>query len=179
MQTGVYLVSGIPGAGKTTVSRLLAARFNRGAHVEGDVVGDMVISGKVLPAATPEQSNAESKRQLLLRRQNLAMLADSFFASGFVPVIDDVIVSGDVLDHYRAQVRSRPLIFVMLLPRLEVVQQRDAAREKHFFEVWKHLDDQVRNVMPRVGLWLDSSELTAAQTVDLILSRANDGIVGD
>jgi cytidylate kinase len=32
-----WLITGILGSGKTTVSRLLAARFARGVHIPGDV----------------------------------------------------------------------------------------------------------------------------------------------
>jgi hypothetical protein len=106
-------------------------------------------------------------------------LADSFFQAGFVPVIDDVIVSGDVLAFYQAQIRNSPLVFVMLLPRMEIVEARDAGREKHFFEVWKHVDRQARNVMPRVGLWIDSSDLSAVQTVDQIMARVAEGVLED
>jgi hypothetical protein len=43
-----------------------------------------------------------------------------------------------------------------------------ADRDKHVFEIWGHLDAQLRTSMPRVGLWLDTSALTAAETVDRI-----------
>jgi adenylylsulfate kinase-like enzyme len=33
----MYLITGPMAAGKTTVARLLAARFSRGVHVDGDV----------------------------------------------------------------------------------------------------------------------------------------------
>lgn len=143
------------------------------------MVGDMVVSGKVLPAATSERSSDEARRQLALRRRNLALLADSFFADGFVPVIDDVVVSEDVLDLYRSRILSRPLVFVMLLPRLDIIEARDGGRTKHFFHAWKHLDVQVREHMPKSGLWVDSSDLTANGTVDLILQRAGEGLLND
>ncbi|WP_249019480.1 zeta toxin family protein [Conexibacter sp. S30A1] len=33
----IYLITGPMAAGKSTVARLLAARFERGVHLEGDV----------------------------------------------------------------------------------------------------------------------------------------------
>ena len=39
---GVFLISGIPGAGKTTVARLLASQFPLGAHIEADEIQNLI-----------------------------------------------------------------------------------------------------------------------------------------
>ncbi len=170
-----FLISGVPGAGKTTVSRALAARFPRSAHIEGDVVGEQfIVNGLVPPQGPPED---QAQVQLLLRRRNMCALADSFAEAGFVPVIDDVVVAVSVLDRYLSGLRSRPLLFVQLAPGLEVIRARDADRDKQVFDTWSHLDAKMRAEMRSFGLWLDTSLLTADQTVTQILDRADESVI--
>jgi ABC-type multidrug transport system ATPase subunit len=46
VKTGdVFLLTGPQAAGKTTVARLLAGRFERGVHLEGDVFRRFVVAG--------------------------------------------------------------------------------------------------------------------------------------
>ncbi len=170
-ERAVIIVSGVSGAGKTTISGLLAARFDLGVHIEADLLQELIVTGGLWPQEEPAD---EAQRQLRLRGRNVCMLADSFFEAGFTPVIDDVVI-GSRLDEFKSDLRNRPLLFVLLTPRREVVERRDRERStKHVFHIWGHLDQVMREETERTGLWLDSSELTAEQTVDEILARAWD-----
>lgn len=82
--TGCLILSGTPGAGKTTVARLVAADLPRSAHIGGDEVSLMVVSGAVGPVGEPPE---EANRQLLLRAHNICDLANNFAAFGFHPVL--------------------------------------------------------------------------------------------
>ena len=165
----VYLISGIPGAGKTSVARALASRFARGAHIESDRIQDLIVSGGLHPQEEPE---AEAERQLRLRTRNVCLLADSFFAASVTPIVDCVVVSRARLDDFLAFLRSRPIFLVQLAPELEVAADRDARRaEKSVLELWRHLDVELREQLPGVGLWLDTSELSPEETVEVILER--------
>ncbi len=107
------------------------------------------------------------------------MLADSFAEAGFVPVIDDVVVSPSVLNGYLERLRTRPLLLVQLVPSLDVVQSRDENRAKQVFGLWKHLDDELRTSMPPVGLWIDTSNMTAEDAVDAIIARSDDAVISE
>jgi hypothetical protein len=70
------------------------------------------------------------------------------------------------------------VMFVLLMPRADIVEQRDASRGyKRVFSIWGHLDEVMRQETRRTGLWIDSSLLTAEATTDLILRRRDEARV--
>lgn len=170
----VYLVTGVPGAGKSTFSRAFAATFERGVHIEADVLSfEFVVSG----AATPSGDGAdpdEWDRQMALRRRNMCLLADSYAEAGFVPVLDDVVTHRSELDLCLRLLRARPLHFVVLAPSLAVASQRDAGREERVLPAWAHLDAELREDFAGLGLWIDTSALTVEDTIAAVRARRDD-----
>jgi predicted kinase len=178
--SAAFLVTGVPGCGKTTVSVELARRFPAAAHISSDLIGSMIVAGRVAPH-TPHsdclppgaEDGGEADRQLLLHARNASLLCDSFFRAGFTPVVDDVVVRKLQLDHYLAHLRSRPLVLVVLVPRHDIVRARDAGRAPHkrgLAEQWLFLEEALHAELAGVGIWMDTSDQSPAQTVDTILA---------
>jgi len=167
---GVVLVTGVMAAGKSTVAQALAERLPRAAHVRGDVFRRMVVSGReeYVPGAS-----GEAEAQLRLRYRLSAATADAYAEAGFTAVVQDVVL-GEDLTAYVALVRTRPLYVVVLAPDAETIAAREAGRAKTGYgdAAWtvSALDEALRESTPRIGLWLDTSGLTPAQTVEAILA---------
>ena len=177
--TGViqtWLITGIPGAGKTTTAAALAGRFPRGAHISGDQVQNLIVSGNVPPNPF---GDAESERQIDLCIRNQCLLAASFRAEGFAVVIDYVIASEARLRNYLELLPDEPIGLVVLAPSIAVARARDRERpDKHVLTAWEHLHDQLAHALGDRGLWLDTSDLTVNATVNAILARQQQALRG-
>ncbi|MFC7309852.1 AAA family ATPase [Streptomyces monticola] len=171
----VVLLTGIMASGKSTVAQALAERLPRAAHVRGDVFRRMVVSGRAEMAPGAE---AEALAQLRLRYRLSASTADAYADAGFTAVVQDVVI-GEVLKEYVAGVRTRPFYVVVLDPDADVVAAREAGRGKTGYGEWsvEALQSGLRQETPRIGLWLDSSELTVEETVDALLGRLDEARV--
>ena len=171
----IWLITGIPGSGKTSVSKALAERLPRSAHIEVDRVREMVVGGYVAPGQEPL---AESNAQLELGARNAALLSDSLMTKGFTPVVDDVILRLQ-LTQYRKTLSRWPLRLVVLAPTIEVALERDQQRvEKHVAARFSYLDEELRAQMRGLGFWLDTSAMDIAETVESIIQQTKEALLG-
>lgn len=173
---GCLLITGTPGAGKTTVSQLVAERLPRAARVDGDVFGIMLVSGgaNMLDEEGHWNPGPDGQHQLRLRMINLCSVADNFAEAGFTPVADSVVETREELRFIAGRLRSRPLMLVVLCPPLEVARHRNATRavETRVDYDFAPLARNQRRELGDLGWWLDSGEQTAEETADLIVAEA-------
>jgi chloramphenicol 3-O-phosphotransferase len=173
----VHVITGIQAAGKSSVAQALAERLpGRTAHVHGDQFRRWIVGGRA--EMTPGAAE-EAFRQLRLRHLLTAQACDTYADAGFAAVAQDVVL-GDELPTLVAAIRTRPLHVVVLAPRPDAVAAREAGRDKQAYGgPWtvEALDQVLRHETPRVGLWLDSSDLSVAETAEEIVRRADESRV--
>ena len=173
----MFLISGTPGSGKTSVAGALLRHFPLGLHLPLDDFREFVVSGR----ASVFNWSEETDRQFALARTAAVGTATRYLEAGFAVAFDDVVFPAET---ERIYVEPLPEIHkVLLLPRLEVVLKRNAERTHKPFdtatlvEIIKTLHGKFteREQDFRAAGWLvvDSSELSLAETVARIMGSAN------
>ncbi|MBC9957054.1 AAA family ATPase [Yimella sp. cx-51] len=176
-ETGrLFVITGIGGAGKTTIGRELAGALPRAVFIDGDTIAGVVVSGAVPMTEPPKLAAIE---QLLLRFAGALTLADVYRNAGFDVVIADTVI-GCYLDDFLELADPEPVHLVVLHPSVEVITERDAARRHKTDHDGATLDGQwlaLEHETERLGLWIDSSHHSVAKTVTHILRNLDEALI--
>lgn len=122
----LLIVTGPPGAGKSTVARLLADSTPRSVLVVGDAFFGFLASGAIDPWLP------ESHQQNTVVTRAAGKATGEFVAGGFAVVYDGVVGPWFV-DTFTEMAGVDEVDYAVLLPTVEVCQQRVAARRGHGF----------------------------------------------
>lgn len=167
---GCVIVTGMPGAGKTTITSGVARLMPRAALVGGDALNAMVRSGSVSFLGRPSE---EALRQDELCNRNMCALANNFVDFGFTVLMDTVLADRSELDFFIALMSPRPVRLVVLDPGIDVCKRRNAGRhpEDQFeFDGYERLQADMKREFGDVGWWLDTSAMTEERTAERLLT---------
>ena len=165
----IWLITGVPGAGKTSVCDELARRYLAGVHLETDLMDEegLHLYGEI-----------DRPIERLLFRRGVALLAAEFALSGVAVVIDDTLESDDERRAYTDRLKGVRLVH--LLPPLDVALARNAVRANKPEGDAPMLERTARELYPRMRVehterrgWFvfDSSDLDPRATVDALIAR--------
>jgi chloramphenicol 3-O-phosphotransferase len=120
----VLLLTGAPGAGKTSVARALASRYERAAHVEADEFFRFVASGWVDPARPGSQDQNETVMR------SVALAAASYADGGYMTIVDGIIQPRWFLEPLRDQLvaAGHRTAYAILYAPLATCLERAGAR---------------------------------------------------
>jgi predicted kinase len=170
----LFIITGAMAAGKSTVAESLARRLERSVHLRGDVFRKMIVNGAAVmgPELSPEAS-----RQLALRHRLACEVAEGYIEAGFSVVYQDILV-GLSLQEVAERLRHLSPAIIVLVSRPDILAQRDQAREKtgygeHFPPTV--LASVLEHGTPRLGLWIDTSDMSVAEVVERILGEFGHG----
>jgi hypothetical protein len=128
----VWVICGNACAGKTTTARLLAQRLPLAAHVDGDEMQRLILSG--CRWAVPGDSDPGTGRlageagvQYALRIRNACLVAASFADAGITAIVTDTIIN-EGFESLTQVLGGRPVNFVVLRPPVAVLRQRGINR---------------------------------------------------
>jgi predicted kinase len=170
--SGCVIVSGMPGAGKSTVCELATRLLRRAALVKGDDVNVMIRSGAVWFGGEP-RDEATRQRELCLR--NMCALANNFVDYGFTVFMDTVVQDGATLELLVALLSPRPVRLVVLAPGVDACRYRNATRhewERFDFDDYEQLDADMRRDLDADAWWFDTSALPPEQTAEQLVREA-------
>ncbi|WP_107087943.1 AAA family ATPase [Streptomyces sp. XY152] len=169
----MIVLTGPPGAGKSTVAQLLADHLTPSVHLHSDDFWRYIKQGWIAPYL-PE---AHEQNQVVLR----VMVSAAFgYAEGGYQVICDGIVGPWFIDLFRVTARERalPLSYVILRPDQHTTLERATSRADDALtdpEPIRSLHDQFSNLGAYEAHVLDSTDLAAEATADSILHGVGTG----
>lgn len=175
MSGSVIVLTGPPGAGKSTVARALATGSERAVHLHTDDFWRAIVAGAT-PPYLPE-ANAQNHTVLDV----IAGAAYTYAAGGFDTVVDG-IVGPWMLDHVLGEARHHPTVplhYVVLRPARDVALTRAQARTA---------PDALVDELPILTMWdqfadlgrfeshvLDTTGQSAAETLGAVRAAVTSG----
>ncbi len=128
----IWVICGNACAGKTTTARLLAQRLPLAAHVDGDEMQRLILSGCRWPVPSDTDPGTgrltgEAGAQYALRIRTACLVAAAFADAGITAIVTDAIIN-EGFESLTEILSGRPVNFIVLRPPVAVLRQRGVDR---------------------------------------------------
>lgn len=165
----IFLISGPPGAGKSTLAKAIAQHCNKSIHIECDSLYNMVQGGH----KQPWEDGADTLISLMYNV--LASQANIYLKAGFSVVSDYVWSPQELLSLCNKIGPENQFYPVFLLPKKSVNLERDLNREHTVGSerVAKYWDDFEKWKCKFPQVFFDNSNISAGAMSNNILEKAN------
>lgn len=165
----IIFITGMAGAGKSSVARLVARHFQKSLYIQVDELREKMVKGY----AVPENGifTQEVVQQFQMARSTATYMARLYADQGVDVVIDDVCVPSNFVEQYAALFEMPEVHRVLLYPKASVVIERIKQRGGPMEHIqYIPLIYDFLDAMPKDGwIVLDSSEWTVEQTARAVI----------
>ncbi len=163
-------------SGKSSVAQALALRLEKSVHLRGDLFRKMIVNGRKDMSENP---TPEALYQLDMRHSLTAKAAIEYYNNGFTVVVQDNFL-GEKLSFFSALLDPYPTYVIVLDPTAETIEEREHSRSKKGYIGFtvNNLHKKFLEETPKIGLWLDTSNMSIEQTVNEIEKRVpSEGLI--
>ena len=166
-RTEIYIITGPPGVGKSTIAGMVANRLDNSAFIEGDMIYHMVAGGFVSPWE-------DDGLYLELFWENVLDITANFIQRNISVVLEYIIFPEQLnMIANRFGKEGIKIKYIVLMAGEDTILKRDNSRELDCRMGEKTLDmlDQFRKLNIDKKYILDTSNLNEEDTLNIIMAE--------